>query len=276
MPVETVSGPPTAFDAAQEIGEEICELARGRDLPHDNPVEALIALMNQLVVSPNSVFQEPPEYVRDLGPASVPADMSVQSSHGFFDVLKSRASRRDFGSDPLDLPRLTSLLGWTVGCRSETIAYDWRNAPQRYVPSAGGLASIDAYVIANNVAGLECGAYYFDYRAGLVPVSSGYMAQKLADMMPGQDWLARAAAVVVFVGNTKRVVHKYDVMGFKLMMLDAGVAAGHAELVAAGLELRATILGGLPADQLGRLLGLDNRGRVPLATLALGTRTGHA
>src|SRR6185436_16970388 len=117
----------------------------------------------------------------------------------------------------MELARLHGLLHWTVGSRGTTIAYDWRNAPQRFVPSAGGLASVDAYVLVNNVEGLEPGSYYYDYRSGLIGVSRGYMAQKVADLMPGQAWLSRAAAVLVFVGNTKRVSHKYDVMAFKLM-----------------------------------------------------------
>lgn len=265
---------PTPFDIADSIANDLCELAADHGLPHDHAVQALVALMGKLVVEPNSVFEISPEYVRDIDTSSTDVPL-VQSIHRFFDVLRARASRRDFGTDPLEIGRLQSLLHWTVGVRGTTIAYDWRDAPQRFVPSAGGLASIDGYVIANNIDGLEPGAYYFDYRRGLVAVSAGYMAQRVADLMPGQEWLSRASAVIVFVGNLNRLVHKYGVMAFKLLMLDAGVAAGHAELVATALELRATILGGLPSDKLARLLGLDNQWQVPLATLAIGTRSGH-
>jgi hypothetical protein len=64
-------------------------------------------------------------------------------------------------------------------------------------------------------------------------------------------------------------------MGFKLALLDAGVAVGHAELVATALELRATTLGGLPPDEVARLLRLDGSRRVPVVSLALGTRSGR-
>ena len=263
------------FHEAETLGNAVCELAREHGLPCENAVQAMTALMNRLVVEPNSVFPDPPSYVRELGPVDGELGPPARSTHQFFDVVKARASRRDFGTDVLERARLEALLAWTLGCRGETIAYDWRHAPQRYVPSAGGLASIDAYVIANRVADLERGSYYFDYRQGLVPVSRGYMAQKVADLMPGQDWVARAAAVVVFVGNIDRLTHKYGVMGFKLMMLDAGIAVGHAELVATALELRATILGGLPAAELKRLLRLEGDDRVALATLTVGTRSGR-
>jgi len=269
---ETIPGSP--FETAERLGEDLRSLAESHGLPADDPVVALTAMVTRLIVNPNSVFPEPPEYVRDV-PGEVVEAPPARSVHGFFDVVKARASRRDFGTDPLGQAQLLGLLHWTVGARSVTVAYDWRNAPQRYVPSAGGLASVDAYVIVNNVEGLPHGSYYYDYRKGLVSLSSGYMAQKVADLMPGQAWLSRAAAVVVFVANTKRVTHKYDAMAFKLMLLDAGVAVGHAELVASALEMRATILGGLPADQLAALLKIDNQTRVAIATLAVGTRSGH-
>lgn len=266
--------PPTPFDLADTLGADICALAAEHGLPHKHAAQALVSLMGKLVVEPNSVFETSPEYVRDIGESGTTVPL-VQSVHQFFDVLRARASRRDFGTDPLEVGRLQSLLHWTVGSRGTTIAYDWRDAPQRFVPSAGGLASIDAYVIANHIDGLEAGAYYFDYRRGFVEIGKGFMAQRVAGLMPGQEWLSRASAVVVFVGNLDRLTHKYGVMAFKLLMLDAGVAAGHAELVATALELRATILGGLPSDRLARLLGLDNEWQVPLATLAVGTRSGH-
>lgn len=270
----TPSPPTSPFETTQRLGRDLRQLARAHDLPDDDVVVALSAIVTRLATEPNSIFPEPSEYVRDcVGPAT--AASPARSTHAFFDVVAARASRRDFGTDPLDLSRLQGLLHWTVGVRASTTAYDWRNAPQRFVASAGGLASMDAYVIANNVTDLEHGAYYFDYRRGFVRVSRGFMAQRLADLMPGQTWLSRAAAVVVFVANTQRVSHKYAEMAFKLMMLDAGVAVGHAELVATALELRSTVLGGLPADQLSALLRLDNRTRVPIVTLAVGTRSGH-
>jgi SagB-type dehydrogenase family enzyme len=273
-----VAGRADPFARAEQVTAELAELARRHGLPADDPVQTLLGLVGVLVSTPNTVFEAPPEYVRELAAdaaAPLPDGPPLRSTHAFFDVLAARASRRDFGSDPLDLPRLHALLHWTVGKRGEVIAYDFRDAPLRYVPSAGGLASVDAYVVAGNVDGLAPGSYYYDHRRGLVPLAAGHMLQKVADLNPGQSWLTRAAALVVLVANTDRVAHKYGPMGFKLAMLDAGATVGHAELVAAALELRGTILGGLPPPELARLLRLDGRTRVPVATLAVGTRTGH-
>ncbi len=266
-----------AFARAAALAADLRSLAHEHGLADATTAQALVAMTTCLVASPRTVFPDPPEYVRDLDEhataRAVDAD-PVRSTHGFFDVVAARASRRDLGGDALDLARLVSVLHWTVGTRGTTIAYDWRDAPQRHVPSAGGLSSTDVYVLAQHVDGLAAGSYYFDHRRGLVPISRGAMGQRVADLMPGQAWLSRAGAVLVLVANADRLEHKYQEMAFKLLMLDVGVTLGHAELVATALELRSCIVGGLPADELATLLHLDDPGRVPVATLALGTRTG--
>lgn len=267
-------------DDKTRLADDIVRLAKDHDLPDGNVVEALVGMIGHLGGIPNTVFEEPPEYARDiLGPSELTHPVAqpappATSTHGFFDVVSARASRRDFGTENLDLERLMALLHWTAGKRGECIAYDYRSAPLRYIPSAGGLASIDAYVVAASVEGLEPGAYYYDYRSGLRLTAKGYMAWKVAELNPGQEWLGRAAAFIVFVANTDRVVHKYGPMAFKLLMMDAGIAVGHAELVATALELRTCIIGGLSQRKMSRLLRLDGAQRVPIVTLAVGTRSG--
>lgn len=268
--------PRDPFAPVRALEADLRRVALDHDLARENAVEELLAMLGRLVSTPNSVFVEPPEYRRDLPGVPVTCDSVATSTHGFFDVVRARGSRRDFGSSPLELSRLIAVLEWTVGKRKEAIAYDFRGSPLRYVPSAGGLASTDAYVVVNRVDGLEPGSYYFDHLRGLVPVCRGLMMQRIASMNEDQSWVADAAAVVVFVANANRVVHKYGLMAFKLLLLDAGVAAGHAELVATALELRTSLLGGLPPDEVSRLLRIDGRTRVPVVSLVVGTRpTGH-
>lgn len=98
------------------------------------------------------------------------------------------------------------------------------------------------------------------------------MIDKVAEMYSQPRWLRRSAAILVFVANMDRLEIKYGSLAPRLALVDAGVAVGHAELVAHALELRATILGALPANELGRVLEIDSMSRVPLVSLALGTR----
>jgi SagB-type dehydrogenase family enzyme len=264
------------FEQSRVIEQDLMELAERHGLPSGDVVDSVLALLTTLTAMPKAVFDEYPEYRRELAaaPALALGDHPVTSTHGFFDVVKSRASRRDFGTGPLDGPRLVALLHWTFGIRGTALAYDFRDTPLRFAPSAGGLASVDAYVITGDVDGLEPGSYYFDAERGLVPLVEGIMLPNLAGLRSGQEWLSESSALVVLVSNSGRVKVKYGSMAPKLALLDAGVALGHLELVAAALELRATILGGLPADELRKALRLTETDRVPLASIAIGTRPG--
>ena len=163
----------------------------------------------------------------------------------------------------------------TFGTRGTVMAYDFRDTPLRFVPSAGGLACVDAYVVCGRVDGVASGSYYFDAEQGLMTLVEGIMMPNLAQLLPDQGWVSECAALIVLVGNSGRTKGKYGTMAPKLALLDAGVCLGHLELVAAALELRATILGGLPADELRKALRLTDRDRVPLASIAIGTRPGH-
>mgnify|MGYP000869148484 CR=1 FL=1 len=264
------------FELAETVSERLAALAEELGLPHDTCASAVVNMIAVLVDAPNSVFETPPEYVRqvDAEEATVPGPV-VATTHEFFAVLRARASRRDFAGVPLDKERLVSLMAWTFGVREKTVAYDFRDAPMRYIPSAGGLASTDGYVIVNNVEGMRPGSYYYDMYRGLVPLVEGHMSQKVSGLLHDSDWVSRSAAVVVCVLNTARVARKYGRMAAKLGLLDVGVALGHAELVANALELRSTLLGGLPSDEMARLLGVDDASMVPLGALAVGTRGVH-
>lgn len=244
----------------------------GDGLPSD-----LLVLLTKLISIPNPIFDSPREYVRwDLDGPVIPWQPAATASHDFLQVLAARESRRDFADHPVPVRVLLSALWWTFGIRGTSIAYDYRGAPLRFVPSAGGLASVDAYVVAHRVDGLESGAYYVDSTQGLRLVGEGHMIHRLAASTPEQEWVAESAALVVFVANPTRVTAKYGATAAKLMLLDAGAALHHAELVCASHELRATILGGVPAADLEDLLDLQPGVHVPLATLAVGARPAHA
>lgn len=268
----------TLFATADALADDLRELAARHGLDAASLPAELAMMLNSLVAVPNTTFDTPPVYTREdladrpLTPWRAPA----QRSHDFLKVLSARESRRDFATERVRLEVLLSLLWWTAGVRATGIAYDYRDAPLRMIPSAGGLASVDLYVVAHRVDGLAPGAYYVDSAHGLRLLAEGHMIHRLAGSTPGQEWVAESAALLVFVANPARVAHKYGAMGFKLMLLDTGVAVGHAELVTNAHELRATILGGLPASDLEELLHLERGAHVPLATLAIGSRPGHA
>lgn len=262
-----------ALEKSARLASSLESVARDHGIESQTITGKVLQMIASLVVEPKSSFPAPPNYRREVNGDVVAGPTPVMySSHGFFDVVKARASRRDFGGESLPRDVLASILAWTFGKRDETIAYDWRGAPLRYCASAGGLASIDGYCLALNVEGLDEGSYYFDYERGLICTFAGSIAERLAGALPGMEWLERASAVVVLVGNPDRVDRKYGAMAAKLCLTDVGVAAGHIEMVATAMETRACILGSLPVDLLSDTLGLEPD-QMPLVSIAIGTRT---
>lgn len=260
------------FERSSILAESIVDAANHVGIQSNTLTGTIISTLNKLRFAPKSSFVTPPTYRSEVSGEVVGfSKPSRASTHGFFDVIKARSSRRDYGESPISREIFTSLLAWTFGQRDTTIAYDWRDAPLRYCPSAGGLASVDGYCIVSNVDGLGNGSYYYDYERGLVQLFSGEMGQKVAGLVPGTAWLERASALIIVVANPGRVDPKYGAMGSKLSMLDAGVAVGHLELVATALELRSCILGSLPDEALAELLCLDDQ-QIPLVSLAIGSR----
>lgn len=265
--------PLDVFERSSILAESIVDAANRVGIQSKTLTGTIISALNKLRVAPKSSFMAPPIYRSEVSGKVVGLSQpSRASTHGFFDVLRARSSRRDYGESSISREIFASLLAWTFGERDKTIAYDWRDAPLRYCPSAGGLASVDGYCIVSNVDGLDNGSYYYDFERGLVQLFSGEMGQKVAGLVPGMAWLERASALIVVVANPGRVDSKYGAMGPKLSMLDAGVAVGHLELVATALELRSCILGSLPDEALAELLCLDNQ-QIPLVSLAIGGRT---
>ena len=124
---------------------------------------------------------------------------------GLQDVLEKRRSSRDFGDTALPLPALAGLLHASYGVRECKRAYDVRDFPFRYAPSAGGLQPIDLYVVANDVEGLAQGLYYHDAVAGVLTLlDAGNLRRRMSRCTLGRPWVAHAHAVLVLVCNLAR------------------------------------------------------------------------
>lgn len=55
------------------------------------------------------------------------------------EVLENRTAQRDFNADPVSLNELSTFLFYSYGLKKKISAYNVREFPVRYAPSAGGL-----------------------------------------------------------------------------------------------------------------------------------------
>ncbi|WP_156724698.1 SagB/ThcOx family dehydrogenase [Streptomyces apocyni] len=176
------------------------------------------------------------------------------------DAIEQRGSSTTYAARPLPLATLVGLFEGAAGIRDHRPGYNVRDFPVRRAPSAGGLAPIDLYVVANDVAGLDQGLYcYRPSGPELTVVDSGNMRGKVADAGIAADWLFHAPAVLFLTVNMERVEWKYGVRSYRYAHVDLGVLTQNLYLVATGLGLATCAVAAFDDDSANDLLRLDGR-----------------
>ena len=139
-------------------------------------------------------------------------------------------------------------------CLAHGIYADGARGP---VPSAGGMQSVELYLVAFEPSWLPSGAYHFD-RAG------NYLSQIVASASR-QEWITRVPSLVpikggailfVLVGDYGRVQAKYGTRGLRFLLIEAGHLAQNLCLLASSLGLSALPLGGFFEQEIARRLTL--------------------
>lgn len=115
----------------------------------------------------------------------------------------------------------------------------------------------------------------------IILLHSGTQRQKLADLIPGQDWVAKAPTILIFCGNNRRqrLLHDWTGLPFANDHLDAFFNAVTDAAIALGAFVTAAEASGLgccpisavrnEASAVSDLLGLPQH-VFPLAGLAVG------
>lgn len=86
----------------------------------------------------------------------------------------------------------------------------------------------------------------------------------------GQDFVARAPIVLVFLADEKRSADEYSLRGAKLFCVqDATIAAAYAQLAAAELGLASCWVGAFNEEAVAKAVGARSRLR-PVALLPIG------
>lgn len=189
------------------------------------------------------------------------------------EVLAKRATRRDFSKGPLSLPELATLLHRSYGIRSRSLAYNVRGFPSRFVPSTGGLQSVEVYLAVHAVEGLEKGIYH--YNAGchaLEVLDRGNFRRKVVRSCLFQDWIDAASVVLFLTCDMRKVYWKYGRRGYRFVHVDAGIVSQTLHLVASALRLRSCIVAGYHDEAIHSLLQVDGRDEFVALLLAVGRK----
>jgi SagB-type dehydrogenase family enzyme len=197
----------------------------------------------------------------------------LELEHSFLQVVRARASRRDFGDQRMSLSALSTLLHYSYGIRKLTSAYNVSDFPTRFVPSAGGLQSNELYLVVNGVEDVPQGLYHYHAPThSLETLSRGIMRRTAVGVSFLQEWMHHASVVCILTCVMERVEWKYGPRGYRMIHVDAGHLSQNLQLLATALKLRATAVSGFFDRSVDELLEIDGRRELTALMVPIGTR----
>lgn len=123
-------------------------------------------------------------------------------------------------------------------------------------PSAGGLGGVRAYLAARSVRGVEAGVHrYLPEAHALEPVADARPDRAAAAYLQ-PEFAERAAATIILTVDVRPGLARYGVRHYRMMHVDAGIAAQSLYLVATGLGLAACTVAGFREHEVRAWAGL--------------------
>lgn len=184
--------------------------------------------------------------------------------------LEGPGPRPEPGLDGLH--RLAAVLLFTGGFRGAP-SREAPNGARRWAPTGGNLGSVELYVAAHHVEGLEPGLYFYEAHEHTLARVRSLASREAALAFIRQACPAAGAsspdAVLVTVGALHRVARKYSAFAYRVVQLDAGVALAQAQAVAHGLGLVAAVVSEWADDVVEEALGLADVAEPVTGLLAL-------
>lgn len=180
------------------------------------------------------------------------------------EALTKRKSVRDFSSKQLSLQKLSSLLYFSAGLKN---LHNPANSTRLY-PSGGALYPLEIYLLLLN-SELPRGLYHYYLKSNSLEELLLFDKFDYSKYF-AQDWIEKAACVLLVSGVFKRTTIKYGIRGYRLILLEAGHLGQNIYLNTASLGIGCCAIGGFSDDNLNKLIDLDGIEETVIYTFALG------
>ena len=187
-----------------------------------------------------------------------------------FKLMRQRRSYRDFKPKPLGLHMLADCLFAGNGIVEFKENEVYGRLPFSMTPSGGARNPYELYVYARNVTGLKPGFYHYaalTHDLGMVRAGK----VKEPEMLGGQKWSTKAAAIVFLVAHFPRTMWKYHMpMAYKIVMIEAGFICQNIALAATHHGLSAVPSGAIKESVIEGYLGTPPLEAAVTFTISLG------
>jgi SagB-type dehydrogenase family enzyme len=186
----------------------------------------------------------------------------------YWQLLSERRSQRRYGQGLLTTRDLAALL-WAA----QGVSQRQGGLPRRAAPSAGALYPLETYVVVEKAEEIARGLYHLDVESfQLEWLSAEPHGRKIAHAALEQNFLAEAAAIIIFSAIFRRTMVKYGDRGLRYIFLDAGHAGQNVLLAAEDLGLAACPVAAFYDDEINDLLLLDGEDEAVIYMTAVGRR----
>lgn len=239
-----------------------------RDVTYpSNPLDNDRRLRRKALTDP----QPPPTKVM-AGPRiglPVPEPMKELSS-----TLRSRRTWRTFGTAPVSLSDLATLLQHTWGAQKWGTVRGQGDVVLKTSPSAGARHPLETYVLALNVTGLPKRAFHYDAATHeLVDLGRRVSASAVQRALAGQYYFKRAGAILVMSAVFERSMWRYPAnRAYRTVLIDAGHLGQTFCLAATALGLAPFCTMAFLESELERLIAVDGVSEGAMYVVGVGSR----
>jgi len=172
------------------------------------------------------------------------------------------------------LPALATLLEFTFRVRGRVVPQGRERVTLRTSPSPGACQTLEAYVLACRVQGLQRGLYHYAAdRHELERMTSTATRRQILAYLPTQHWYGDAAALVLITAVFPRVWWRYDYpRAYRAVLIEAGHFCQTFLLTATWLGLAPFCSMALADSRIERDLGIDGVTESVLYAAGVGVR----
>jgi SagB-type dehydrogenase family enzyme len=177
------------------------------------------------------------------------------------DCIRERMSKRYYRAEPLKIEEVAQIL-WA--------AQGMINKEKRSAPSAGATYPLKLYAMCGNVDGLEKGLYlYLSQEHALEEKINEDLRKSLCKCALNQEWIEKAALVLIFVAVYKRTTMYYGERGTMYVHIETGHSAQNVYLECVSMGLGTVAVGAFHPGEVKKLLLLSKE-EEPLYIMPIG------
>lgn len=192
------------------------------------------------------------------------------------EALERRRSIREHDdTTPLTVDQLGELLHRTARQRGTFIAADGQEAADRPYPSGGAAHELEIYPLVTRCTGLEPGLWHYradEHQLRLIAKVDPILGRMVASARTSCLMSSDPQVVLVIAARFGRVMWKYDVIGYSLVLKHVGVYMQTVYLVATAMGLAVCGVGGGDAADFAAVTGLDYYAQGSVGEIVVGSR----